>query len=78
MLGKRSCRRPWDFAQRRSCGCPLAANRIAGGGQLICRRERSDARIRADVVFDTLIPLGSDGSERTVRRAVAEMKADCR
>ena len=36
--------------------------------------ERSNAKIRADVVFDKLCALGFDGSERTVRRAVAEAK----
>ena len=37
--------------------------------------ERSDAKIRADVAFDKLAALGFEGSERTVRRAVAEVKA---
>jgi transposase len=37
--------------------------------------ERSDARIRADVAFAKLAALGFAGSERTVRRAVAEVKA---
>jgi transposase len=36
--------------------------------------ERSGAKIRADVVFDKLRRLGFDGSDRTVRRAVAEAK----
>ena len=40
--------------------------------------ERSAGKIRADVVFDKLGPLGFDGSERTVRRAVAEVKANQR
>ncbi len=40
--------------------------------------ERSDGKIRADVVFDKLGPLGYSGSERTVRRAVAEVKASHR
>lgn len=40
--------------------------------------ERSDGRIRADRVFDKLVGLGFSGSERTVRRAVAEAKADHR
>ena len=40
--------------------------------------ERSDGKIRADVVFDKLGPLGFVGSERTVRRAVAEVKANHR
>lgn len=38
--------------------------------------EGSDAKIRADVAFDKLKALGFDGSERTVRRAVAGVKAN--
>src|SRR3954453_7789508 len=34
--------------------------------------ERSRGRIRADVCFDKLRSMGFEGSERTVRRAVAE------
>lgn len=37
--------------------------------------ERSEGKVRADVVFDKLKALGFGGSERTVRRAVAEVKA---
>jgi len=37
--------------------------------------EASKARVRADVVHDKLIALGYCGSERTTRRAVAEIKA---
>ena len=40
--------------------------------------ERSGGRIRGDVVFDKLEPLGFEGSDRTVRRAVAAVKADYR
>src|SRR3954468_19065113 len=40
--------------------------------------ERSDAKIRADVAFEKLRSLGFAGSERTVRRAVAEVKANHR
>jgi transposase len=40
--------------------------------------ERSNAKIRADVVFEKLRALEFDGSERTVRRAVAEVKASYR
>ncbi len=41
--------------------------------------ERSDAKIRADVAFDKLRAVGFTGSERTVRRAVAEVKVNhCR
>jgi transposase len=40
--------------------------------------ERSQGKIRADRVFDKLKPLGYSGSERTVRRAVAEVKANYR
>src|SRR5947209_4249192 len=36
--------------------------------------DRSGAKIRADVVFDKLVALGYSGSERTLRRAVAEAK----
>lgn len=40
--------------------------------------ERSHGKIRADKVLDKLGPLGFEGSERTVRRAVAEVKANWR
>lgn len=40
--------------------------------------ERSNAKVRADVAFDKLVALGFEGSERTVRRAVAEVKANHR
>jgi hypothetical protein len=40
--------------------------------------DRSAGKIRADVVFDKLEPLGFAGSDRTVRRAVAEVKANWR
>ena len=40
--------------------------------------ERSAGKIRADVAFDKLEALGCTGSERTVRRAVAEVKANYR
>jgi transposase len=40
--------------------------------------ERSDGKIRADVAFDKLRALGFAGSERTVRRAVAEVKTNRR
>ena len=40
--------------------------------------ERSAGKIRADVAFDKLTALGYTGSERTVRRAVAEVKANHR
>jgi transposase len=40
--------------------------------------ERSDGKIRADVAFDKLVALGYAGSDRTVRRAVAEVKANHR
>jgi transposase len=38
--------------------------------------ERSKGKIRADVVFDRLVAVGFDGSSRTVRRAVARVKAN--
>jgi hypothetical protein len=37
--------------------------------------ERSRGKVRADVVHEKLIALGYAGSERTTRRAVAEVKA---
>jgi hypothetical protein len=37
--------------------------------------ERSKGKIRADVAHDKLVALGYAGSERTTRRAVAELKA---
>jgi transposase len=40
--------------------------------------ERSGGKVRADVVFDKLRAVGYSGSERTVRRAVAEVKAEFR
>ncbi len=40
--------------------------------------DHSDGKVRADVVFDKLGPLGFSGSERTVRRAVAAVKANWR
>jgi hypothetical protein len=36
--------------------------------------ERSQGKIRADVCYEKLVALGYDGSDRTVRRAVAEAK----
>jgi transposase len=38
--------------------------------------ERSKGKIRADVVFDRLVAVGFEGSARTVRRAVARLKAN--
>jgi transposase len=40
--------------------------------------ERSGGRMRADVAFDKLKTLGYTGSDRSVRRAVAEVKANHR
>src|SRR4051812_31249176 len=40
--------------------------------------EHSRGKVRADVVFDKLTPLGFEGSDRTVRRAVAEIKGQHR
>jgi hypothetical protein len=37
--------------------------------------DRSEGKIRADACHDKLVALGYDGSDRTVRRAVAEVKA---
>jgi transposase len=36
--------------------------------------ERSEGEIRADVVHDKIVAMGFDGSQRTTRRAVAEVK----
>jgi hypothetical protein len=38
--------------------------------------ERSNGKVRADVVHDKLVPMGYLGSERTTRRVVAALKAD--
>ena len=40
--------------------------------------ERSNGKIRADVAFDRLVALGFAGSDRSVRRAVASVKANHR
>lgn len=40
--------------------------------------ERSNGKIRADVAFDRLVALGYAGSDRSVRRAVASVKANHR
>lgn len=40
--------------------------------------ERSHGKIRGDVAFERLEPLGFTGSDRTVRRALAEVKKDYR
>ena len=37
--------------------------------------ERSNGRVRADVVHDKLVAMGYQGSERTTRRVVAALKA---
>ena len=62
-----------------------ATGRGAGGGSSIRSLakieewvERSHAKIRADRAFDKLTALGCTGSERTVRRVVAEVKANHR
>jgi hypothetical protein len=36
--------------------------------------ERSEGKIRADVAHDKIVAMGFAGSERTTRRAVAEIK----
>ncbi len=40
--------------------------------------ERSDGKLRADVAFDKLVALGFAGSDRTVRRAVAQAQRSYR
>lgn len=37
--------------------------------------ERSQGKVRADIVHDRLVPMGFTGNERSTRRAVAEAKA---
>lgn len=67
------------------------AGRLEGGGLVRRERkidpflekleewvERSNGKVRADVCHDKLTALGFDGSERTVRRAVAEAKRSLR
>jgi hypothetical protein len=38
--------------------------------------ERSQGKVRGDVVFDRLGPLGFTGSDRTVRRPLARVKVN--
>ena len=40
--------------------------------------ERSNGRVRGDVVFDKLVTIGFGGSDRTVRRALATVKLNWR
>ena len=40
--------------------------------------ERSKGKVRADVAHEKLLALGYEGSERTTRRGVAAVKANCR
>ena len=40
--------------------------------------ERSGGKVRGDVVFDKLVGLGFEGSDRTVRRALAGVKLNWR
>lgn len=40
--------------------------------------ERSNGKVRGDVVFDKLVGLGFEGSDRTTRRALAVVKLDWR
>ena len=40
--------------------------------------ERSNGKVRGDVVFDKLVGLGFEGSDRTVRRALAVVKLNWR
>ena len=55
--------------------------KLSRGGQLDIGakgRHRSSGRIRADVAYKRLCRLGFAGSERSVRRAVSELKDDFR
>lgn len=59
---------------------PVRRSRIADGFMDKIEEwvERSDGKIRADVAFKKLKALSFEGSERTARRAVAEVKANHR
>jgi len=75
-----------SYVKRRDAGLLLASDERVQRAKLVDPFlpkveewvERSGGRIRGDVVFDKLGSLGFEGSERTVRRAVAEVKANWR
>ena len=75
-----------DYVARRDAGVlPARGQRVERSklvdpflGKIEELVDRSSGKIRGDVVFEKLGPLGFDGSDRTVRRAVAEVKENYR
>lgn len=72
-------------AKRDAGGLPVPGERVERPklidpflGKLEEWVERSQGKIRADVAFERLRALGYEGSDRTVRRAVARVKANHR
>jgi hypothetical protein len=59
---------------------PPVASKVAGAfiDKIVEWIDRSDGRVRADVVHDKLVAMGYRGSERTTRRVVAVLKRDWR
>jgi hypothetical protein len=58
-------------------GDPLVRSRVAEAfaDKIAEWIDRSNGRVRADVVHDKLVAMGYEGSERTTRRVVAALKA---
>src|SRR5581483_5149480 len=56
---------------------PLVRSKVAEAfaDKIVEWIERSNGRVRADVVHDKLVAMGYQGSERTTRRVVAALKA---
>jgi transposase len=69
------------YAQARDLGRPLAAPaarpKLADSflGKIEEWVERSEGKVRADIVHERLVPMGFTGNERTTRRVVAAAKA---
>lgn len=72
----------------RAVAARAAGTEVADPSPLVCSKmadafidkvtewvERSDGRVRADVVHEKLVSMGYTGSERTTRRVVAALKA---
>ena len=59
---------------------PVVCSKVAGAfvDKIAEWIDRSDGRIRGDVVHDKLLAMGYQGSERTTRRVVAELKRSYR
>lgn len=59
---------------------PVVCSKVAGAfvDKIAEWIDRSDGRIRGDVVHDKLVAMGYQGSERTTRRVVAELKRSYR